>query len=404
MVCPPIYCQFLPVVQGGRQNGPSAVVAVPLGKRSPELVGSTRSRCKVLASSGRPNRLECPGRKVGCPTTAAMIRSAAQKEGSSYVLRPIGRRRKQHCARGSACARSAIAVWLRTAAAVLPILICGCAVLGHRGPVPKDVATCRELTQQGVAAMELGHWAEAEQLLQSAVEASPVDSATRRYLAEVLWHRGATDAAIVQMEAAVRLDDRDASLVVRSGEMLLGTGAAEKALERANEAIALNPKLASAWALRGRVFWRMNETDRALADLQRSLQFAPDSRDVLMDVAAIYRQRGQHDRCLTTLHHLLDTYPPGQATQLAYWMEGLALSDLGRPQQAVESLELAKGQGPANADVLYYLAQAQLACGRPDAAATAAQQALAVNPEHAPSRQLLTQLAVHTTPEEPIVR
>jgi tetratricopeptide (TPR) repeat protein len=185
---------------------------------------------------------------------------------------------------------------------------------------------------------------------------------------------------------------------------VLGTGAAEKALARANEAIVLNPNLASAWALRGRVYWRMNQTDRGLADLQRALQFAPDSSDVLMDVAAIYRQRGQHDRCLTTLHHLLDTYPPGQATQLAYWMEGLTLADLGRPEQAVESLEIANRHGPANADIWYYLAQAQLACGRPDAATTAAQQALAVNPTHAPSRELLAELAVHTGPSESLVR
>ena len=196
----------------------------------------------------------------------------------------------------------------------------------------------------------------------------------------MLWHRGATDAAIVQIEAAVRLD-RATPLVVRSGEMLLGTGSAEKAPTR-RRSIALNPKLASAWALRGRVYWRMDQTDRALADLQRSLQFAPDSSDVLMDIAAIYRQCGQHDRCLTTLHHLLDTYPPGQATQLAYWMEGLSLADLGRPEQAVECLEIANRQGPANADVLYYLAQAQLTCGRPAAATAAAQQALAINPAH----------------------
>jgi tetratricopeptide (TPR) repeat protein len=85
-------------------------------------------------------------------------------------------------------------------------------------------------------------------------------------------------------------------------------------------------------------------------------------------------------------------------------MEGLTLADLGRPEQAVESLEIANRQGPANADVLYYLAQAQLTCGRPAAATTAAQQALAINPSHAPSRQLLAQLALRTTPTEPIVR
>ncbi len=290
-----------------------------------------------------------------------------------------------------------------SAVTILVLCVSGCAAL-HRGPVPEDVAACRDLTQQGVTAMEMGNWPEAEQLLQSAVEASPVDPATRHYLAEVLWHRSATAAALLQMEEAVRLDETDPLLIVRLGEMQLGTGATEKSLERADEAISLCPKLASAWALRGRVYWRMNQTDRALADLQRSLQFAPDTSDVLMDIAAIYRQRRQHDRCLTTLQHLLDTYPPGQGTQLAYWMEGLTLADLGRPQQAVESLRIANQQGPANADILYYLAQAQLAAGRPDAATATAQQALTMNPTHAPSRQLLTQLAASPNVAEPLVR
>ena len=344
--------------------------------------------------------------KVCCRPPVRVLRSAAQKEGLLIVLRPLGSPRTPLRARRPACARSTIAMRptsLISAVIILIVCISGCAAL-RRGPVPEDVATCRDLTQQGVAAMEMGNWPEAERLLQSAIEASPVDAATRHYLAEVLWHRGVTEAALVQMEEAVRLDETDPTLVVRLGEMRLGTGATEMALERADQAIALNPKLAPAWALRGRAYWRMNQTDRALADLQWSLQFAPDTSDVLMDVAAIYRQRGQHDRCLTTLQHLLDTYPPGQGTQLAYWMEGLTLADLGRPQQAVESLRIANQQGAANADILYYLAQAQLAAGRPAAAATAAQQALAVSPPHTPSRQLLAELATRTNAAEPLVR
>ncbi len=280
----------------------------------------------------------------------------------------------------------------------------GCATFGRRGPVPEDVAVCRDLTQQGVTAIEIGKWDEAEKLLQSAVEASPVDSAARHYLAEVLWHRGATEAALAQMETAVRLEDSDPTLLVRSGEMQLGTGNAEQALVRADQAIQLNPKLASAWALRGRVYWRLDQTERALADLQRSLQFAPDSGDVLMDVAAIYRQRGQHDRCLTALQHLLDTYPQGEGTQLAYWMEGLTLSDLDRPRQAIESLRTANQIGPPNPDILYYLAQAQLAAGQGDAALRTAQQALALNAAHALSRELLTQLAARPSAAEPKLR
>jgi tetratricopeptide (TPR) repeat protein len=282
--------------------------------------------------------------------------------------------------------------------------LAGCAVLRHRGPVPEEVAASRELSRQGAAAMETGQWDEAESLLRRAIEASPTDSATRRYLAETLWHRGATDEALLQMEAAVRMDGSDASMVVRAGEMLLATGQTKPALRRAQQAIALDPKLASAWALRGRVYWQMNQPDRALADLQRALQYSPDCADVLLDVAAIYRQQGQPARCLTTLHHLLDTYSPGEEPQVALALEGTTLMDLGRPEQAAESLLAASRRGPADADTLYHLAQAQLACGRTAAAAAAAQQALAANASHEGSRQLLSELARRTSPAEPAVR
>lgn len=252
--------------------------------------------------------------------------------------------------------------------------------------------------------METGRWEEAEELLQRAAESSAVDAAPHRYLAEVLWHRGATDAALREMDEALELDPDDSALNVRYGEMLLGTGKTERALEFADKSIMLNPKSASAWALRGRVYWRTGETEQALADLQRSLQFAPDTSDVLMDIAAIYRQRGQHDRCLTTLQYLLDTYPPGQGTQLAYWMEGLALADLGRPEQAAQSLLAANRVGPPNADILYYLAQANLAAGQRAAAVSAAQEALVTNSAHIPSRQLLATLAANPAADAPTVR
>ncbi|MGD9634288.1 MAG: tetratricopeptide repeat protein [Pirellulales bacterium] len=313
------------------------------------------------------------------------------------------------CVRVPACARSPSAAKSLSMLLVVAFIssifasFTGCAALRRR-PVAAEVAAGRDMTQRGVTAMEGGDWNSAERLLGSAVESCGKDASTRGYFAETLWHRGATDAALKQMAEAVELDPNDTTLIVRYGEMLLGTGDTDLALARANQAIMLNPKLAPAWALRGRIYWRLDQTERALADLQRSLEYAPDTSDVLMDVAAIYRQRGQHERCLTTLQHLIDTYPPGQATQLAYWMEGLTLADLGRPQQAAESLRIANQVGPPNADILYYLAQAQLAAGRHAEAVIAAQEAVAANPTHAPSRQLLAQLATLPAAPPPLVR
>ena len=269
----------------------------------------------------------------------------------------------------------------------------GCAMLRRRGPSEEGIAAARELSRQGVAAMEAGQWQQAEDLLNKAVIGAPDDTATRCSLAEAMWHRGAKLDALEQIEEAVHQDRDNAALQVRAGEMSLTIGENENALKHAERAIRSDPKLASAWALRGHCFQAMNQPDRAFADLQHSLEFAPNSSEVLLDVATIYRQRGQSARSLTTLHHLLDTYSPGEEPQNVLTQEGLTLMDLGRPQQACEVLAAAARRGQPNADSLYYLAQAYSAAGEPQQAAAAAHEALTLNATHQPSQQLLTQLA-----------
>jgi Tfp pilus assembly protein PilF len=269
----------------------------------------------------------------------------------------------------------------------------GCATLGSRNPVPEQVAACRELCREGVAAMEREHWQQAEILLRQALDASPDDAEARRQLAEVLWRRGEIDEAMSQMVAAVRLNPTDAKLATRVGEMSLSVGAAEEALARADQAIRLDPKHAKAWALRGRAFWDINQSDRAMADLQRALELAPSDVETLLDVALLYRDRGQPARALAALHQLLDVYPPGEEPQRVLTLEGLTLMDLGRHHQATQSLLAALRRGPPNAELLYRLAYAQWNAGRYAEATAAAEQALAVDHTHQASRDLLVQLA-----------
>jgi predicted Zn-dependent protease len=120
---------------------------------------------------------------------------------------------------------------------------------------------------------------------------------------------------------------------------------------------------------------------------------------VLLDVAMIYRERGLPERSLTTIHHLLDTYSPGSEPQSVLMLEGVVLLELGRSQQACEALAIAIGRGQPTADGLFHLAQAYSAAGRHEQAMATAQQALALNASHEPSRQLLMQLAARTSPD-----
>jgi tetratricopeptide (TPR) repeat protein len=269
---------------------------------------------------------------------------------------------------------------------------CGCATFGRRSREAAEIAEGRDFSRKAAEAIQAGQWQQAEDLLRRGLDASPDDPELRRQLAETLWRRGAAKEAMSQAADAVRLKPGDASLVVRAGEMALASGQNDAALAKAEDAIRLDPRLAGAWALRGRTFRKANQPERALADFQRALVFDPDNAEVLFDLATMYRERGDYARCLTTMHHLHDTYSPGEEPQNTLWLEGLTLMELRRPLQAAEVLFTATQRGPANADLLYYLAQAQSAAGQPAAATVALQQALAIDATHAPSRALLAQL------------
>lgn len=274
----------------------------------------------------------------------------------------------------------------------------GCATLRERKIVSDSIVACRHLSRDGVAAMELGQWDSAHELLLEAVQTSPTDIDARRHLAEVLWQREEQRDAVVHLEAAVRLDPRHAPTVVRSGEMLLGVGAVDRALKRAEEAIALDPALAGAWALRGRVYRRQGDSVRALADLQQALRYSPHTTEILLETAEIQHTLGRPQRSLTTLHHLLDVYPPGEEPQRVLWLEGLVYRALDRRADAVESLFAASLRGQPDAELLYHLAEAQKSSGQPGAAASSLRQALALDAGHEASQLLLAQMQGNLSP------
>ncbi len=269
----------------------------------------------------------------------------------------------------------------------------GCRMIRARHAAADPKAESRELSRQGVSALELGAWERAELLLRRAAEAMPTDADSRRHLAEALWRSGQTDEAVEQARAASKLDPYDARLAIIAGEMLLATGEAEAAREQADRAIDLDSALPEAWALRGRAHRQLGDPDRALADLQRSLKHGPNDCGVLHDLAQMHQSRGEHQRALTAVHQWLDAYTPGAEPAEALVLEGKTYLAMGRPQMAVDSLHAALDRGDINAPTLYVLAECEAAAGRLPEAVSAAQQALAADASHEPSRALLARLS-----------
>ncbi|QDU58641.1 tetratricopeptide repeat protein [Aeoliella mucimassa] len=235
----------------------------------------------------------------------------------------------------------------------------GCVSWRSLQPVPPSVSHGRRLARQGVAAMEVGQWDEAEELLREAIEKTPDDPEARCKLAEVLQRRGANAEALEHMAVASHLDAADPWTAVRAGELLLEAEDADRAIQQANRAIRLDQSLAAAWTLRGQAYAAQGDTTRAMADMQRALLLAPNEAGLLLESAKIYHQRQQHHQCLATLHRLQDVVGPGGESSAMLELEGRTYLALGRPRMATERLALAAERGSTNPELQTLLAQAQ---------------------------------------------
>jgi tetratricopeptide (TPR) repeat protein len=274
------------------------------------------------------------------------------------------------------------------------LALCGCRLPGRDGPVPQSVANCRQLSQQGVAAMERGQWQKAEETLAKAVKACPVDIEARRRYAETLWQRNARPEAIAQLEEAVRLSGDDSAIQARLAEMYLAQSQVDTARRHAEQAVVLNPKLVAAWAVHARVQRAMGKPQEALADCHRALRYAPDDRTILLELAELYGELNQPEREIQTLQTLSDLYPPGEEPQRLLCLSGAAYVALRRYQEAAECYASAVSRGPPDAEILYRLADAQWSAGRIAEADAAVRQALACKPDHKAGRELLGRIEI----------
>ena len=211
------------------------------------------------------------------------------------------------------------------------ILLGGCHLPSRDGPVPRSLASCRQLSQRGVSASEREDWSSAETLFGQAVQTCGVDPEARRHFAEALWHQGQQRKAIEQLDEAIRLAGDDDRLYVRAAEMRLAMGDLPGASEKVGTAIDLNPQSATAWELQGQILRKRNQPREALAAYYRALGSAPENRDVLMALAETYRAMNDPQRALLKLQTLADTYQAGDEPQKVLYLQGLALSALGRP-------------------------------------------------------------------------
>jgi predicted Zn-dependent protease len=176
--------------------------------------------------------------------------------------------------------------------------------------------------------------------------------------------------------------------------MYLAAGQPEQADKNAEIALGLDPKSPAAWAIHGGVMKAKGQPQQALAAYLHALGLDPQDRNSMFEVAELYRMQNQPDRALQTLQTLADCYPPGEVPQNVWYLTGAAYLALNRPDEAVENMREAVRCGKPNSDLYCRLAEAEFLAGNSREAAMAANQALALQPQHPESLDVLQRIQV----------
>jgi tetratricopeptide (TPR) repeat protein len=276
------------------------------------------------------------------------------------------------------------------------LLVAGCAGLRRMGPVREDVMRARQLSQQGIDAWQHGQPQRAESIFQQAVDWCPDDVDARCRLAECLWERGARQPAIEHLTRAVEISDwKDASMLIQLGRMQLASGNLSEAAGLAELALRSAPQNGGAWRLQASVLERQGRLPEALDSYYRSLSYDAHNSETLLAVAEIHHQLGRPNRTLATLQRLDGASVEGPQGRRVWELRGLAQQQVGRSDEALESLTKAVEIGPPSADLLGQLAQVHWQLGQEELARRALRDALLLaSPEQRASlRSLMAQIA-----------
>ena len=266
----------------------------------------------------------------------------------------------------------------------------GCSFL--RQAKNDEMAMARQVSLRGEQALRQGHWLEAEQLYNRAIQHASSDHRAHRGYAEALWNQRAYDTAINHMEKALKFSGEDPKVMVRLGEMYLEKGYLPQSKHCAERAIATDHMLARAWALKGKALFRAGELNAALAGFHRAVSLQNQFPSVQLEMAQIYRMQQRPRRALATLDVLSRSYGKQDIPQEVLYLQGLALKDIGRYEESVEQLAQAAKQGQPDAKLLFELSESQWLAGNPANARLSLLEALSHRPDHHPSRQLLARI------------
>lgn len=233
--------------------------------------------------------------------------------------------------------------------------------------LPQEEKRTADLIQSGLEAYNKGDWQQAVETLESAVERDPSVAEARYRLGISLWRTGNGDAALEQMKAAFKLDqryeekardnpllkqlwdyrelvasrrgasDRGEERHIAEGLESSGSGSFDKARESYDKALEADPKNAKVLGLRGFALYKEGDYDQAIASYKRCLEIEPRSAECHYNLGLALWQKQDRKGALAAFRKTFELDPEWQ---------GRALQDPAyRRIQAEVKRRLSKGFG-----------------------------------------------------------
>jgi tetratricopeptide (TPR) repeat protein len=216
--------------------------------------------------------------------------------------------------------------------------------------IEADPDLARVWHNRGMALYELDRRDEAAASWARAAELDPDDVATLLWRAHCLRQLGRTDEADACTTQAERTNARDdiARAWMTIGAHLQDNNAIEQATGAYDRALALWPQFGVGWTRKGTCLLQLGRTDEALAAFDRAIDSGgPGELTALANKAALLARQGRRQEGTTLYQRVLAT-PPAAAQD--HRARAQALLALGRPDEALDSIALARRLAPHDAE------------------------------------------------------
>jgi serine/threonine-protein kinase len=164
----------------------------------------------------------------------------------------------------------------------------------------------------------------------------------RRDLARAQIQTGDLQAALEQLNEAVRLQPERRDLRQERAELCRRLGRWQEAIADYDEVLRQDPQDWTAWLGRGMAHGQVGNWDSAIQDLSRVLQQDPDHREALWHRGQALQQLGQTEAALQDLNRLLQRDPQHRMARLARGSLLLTLAVRGTVPAAGVALEQAE--------------------------------------------------------------